>query len=71
MSVEVMEDLTVDEYASHAKLSRSAVYRLLKLGMPSKKFLKFRRINVVEADAWINAGGADATRRRQTKAKRV
>ena len=54
---------TIDEYAERLKVSRGTVFAWLKAGLPSIKAGATRRIIVARADAWLEAGGADGSRR--------
>jgi hypothetical protein len=61
---------TVDEFADISGLKRTTIFKLIKLGLPSIKILRHRRILTEKAKAWLMAGGADLSRLRKTRAKR-
>lgn len=47
-----------DQFAAYKRVSRSTVYRWLKLGMPAQKLgPKLVRIKVENAEAWFDNGG--------------
>jgi excisionase family DNA binding protein len=50
---------TVDEYAGHRKVSRGTVYAWINKGLPSVKQGRTRRIRIVDADRWLDAGNAN------------
>jgi excisionase family DNA binding protein len=56
---------TVDEYASRLRVSRGTVFAWLRRGLPSLSVGRTRRIITERADRWLEAGGADTTRRSQ------
>jgi excisionase family DNA binding protein len=61
---------TPEEYSEKLGIGRTLVFALIKKGLPSIKIGRLRRILIEQADAWILAGGADSTRKRQIRAKR-
>jgi excisionase family DNA binding protein len=60
---------TVDEYAERLQVSRGTVFAWVREGMPSFKVGRTRRIVIERADRWLEAGGADRSRK-STRAKR-
>lgn len=61
---------TIDSFAERLLVSRNTVKRWLKLGMPSVCVGRSRRIQIVQAEAWLLAGGAEE-RPKRTKVSRV
>ena len=61
---------TVDEFADTLKVSRGTVFTWLRAGLPSLSVGRTRRIIVERAYRWLEAGGADQTRR-STRARRT
>lgn len=60
---------TVDEYAARLQVGRGTVFAWVRAGLPSFKVGRTRRIVVDKADRWLEAGGADRSRK-STRAKR-
>lgn len=59
---------TVIQFAARLCVSPRTVHSWLRAGMPSVCVGKSRRIIVVEADAWLRAGGAERpTQRKRTR----
>lgn len=61
---------TVDEFAENLKVSRGTVFTWLRAGLPSLRIGRCRRVILERAYRWLEAGGADQTRR-SPRAKRV
>jgi excisionase family DNA binding protein len=60
---------TVDEYADRLHVGRGTVFAWVRDGLPSFKVGRTRRIIVEKADRWLEAGGADRSRK-SARAKR-
>lgn len=60
---------TVDEYAERLKVSKGTVFNWVRLGLPSFRIGQTRRIVIEKADRWLEAGGADRSRK-STRSKR-
>lgn len=54
---------TVEEYASRLQVSRGTVFAWIRVGLPSFRVGRTRRIVRDKADTWLEAGGADTTRK--------
>lgn len=67
----VVPDLycTVDEFARSLKVSRGTIFGWLRAGMPSLRAGRCRRIIIVPAQRWLEAGGAQQ-RQRSPRARR-
>lgn len=61
---------TVDAFAEALQVSRGTVFTWLRAGMPSLSVGRTRRIIVERAYRWLEAGGADRSRR-SSRAKRL
>jgi excisionase family DNA binding protein len=61
---------TVDEFAEQLQVSRGTVFHWIASGLPSLRVGRCRRIIVERAFRWLEAGGADRTRR-SPRAKRA
>ena len=61
---------TVDEFAENLKVSRGTVFSWVRSGLPSLRVGRCRRIIIDRAFRWLEAGGADRTRR-SPRAKRI
>lgn len=64
--------MTVAQYAESRALHPETVRRYIHAGMPSMRAGKGFRVNVAQADAWLEAGGAAGAARRKgtTQARR-
>ncbi len=58
---------TVAGYATRVGVSKRTVETLINKGMPIARSGRIRRIPVKEADAWLQAGGADAAIERRAR----
>lgn len=61
---------TIDEFAQNLQVSRGTVFSWVRAGLPSLRVGRCRRIILERAYRWLEAGGADRTRR-SPRAKRV
>lgn len=61
---------TIDDFAEVLQVSRGTVFTWLKAGLPSLSVGRTRRIIVERAFRWLEAGGADQSRR-STRARRT
>jgi excisionase family DNA binding protein len=61
---------TIDEFAANLQVSRGTVFGWVRAGLPSLRVGRCRRIIVAAAYRWLEAGGADRTRR-SPRAKRT
>ena len=61
---------TVDDFAEALQVSRGTVFAWIRTGMPSLSVGRTRRIIVARAYHWLEAGGADKSRR-SARAKRA
>lgn len=61
--------MTVAQYAESRALHPETVRRYIHAGMPSMRAGKGFRVNVAQADAWLEAGGAAGAARRKGTAQ--
>lgn len=61
---------TIDEFAANLQVSRGTVFAWVRAGLPSLRVGRCRRIIIEHAYRWLEAGGADRTRR-SSRAKRA
>ncbi len=54
---------TIDDFAQNLQVSRGTVFSWVRAGSPSLRVGRCRRIIVERAYRWLEAGGADRTRK--------
>lgn len=59
--------LTRSECAQYLKISTDTLDRLVKRGMPHTKIMGMPRFNLIKIIAWVDAGGADTTRKKRSR----